>query len=168
MAYISAFFYDAEDNVELADGSLFPERFEAGCNVDGLLLDVHVSVVDGVPQLDRVTIHRTINRATGESVAPTQAVVRSVPLDDVVAFVIEQAGRHAAKQAGQRPSGSGALRAYGHRGVTTDLLREVAAIVRGDLDGQPNKAVVARFGVSPRTASRWIKRAEQFITETED
>jgi hypothetical protein len=40
------------------------------------------------------------------------------------------------------------------------LALEVAAVVAADPYGEPNKAVVQHFGVSSRTASRWIANAQ--------
>jgi hypothetical protein len=42
-------------------------------------------------------------------------------------------------------------------------LRDVAAVVNADRFGYPNKAVMHQFGVSQRTASRWIKAASKYI-----
>jgi len=156
--------------VELDDGTMFPQWATASCVLldPAVMVEVALGVEDGIPIVAWVTIKGSTNVETKVKTAPTQATVRAIPLDDIIHTAVVVATRRVAEESGQRPSSARVLRAYGHRGVTPDLLREVAAIVRGDLDGQPNKAVVARFGVSPRTASRWIKRAEQFITETED
>ena len=85
---------------------------------------------------------------------------------DVLGAAIGNVGRVMEENAGRpRPSGVSVLRAYGPGSVDDVLLREVAALVRSDVDRQPNKAVIKRFGVSSRTASRWIKAAEKFIIE---
>lgn len=47
------------------------------------------------------------------------------------------------------------------RKITPDLLREVAAVYRANIRGNPTQAIADRFGVSHRQASNYRKRAEE-------
>lgn len=67
-----------------------------------------------------------------------------------------------------RQAGIDLLRKRRRHAVTEDVLREVAEIYEGNIDGAPTQAVAAHFGVELRTASQRVKRAREagFITQT--
>jgi len=54
-----------------------------------------------------------------------------------------------------------AVRSGTRRRVTDALLRDVAAIYRGDQSGHPRLAVSERYGISKRTAARWVAAARE-------
>lgn len=47
------------------------------------------------------------------------------------------------------------------RGITPQLLQQVARIYRANVDGNPNKAIEVHFGVAQRTAAEYVSRARK-------
>lgn len=139
--------------VELSDGSQFPASVTVVGIVVGLSFNVGIVVEDGRPIFNDILIER------GDDLEGplTAAAIRDFPVDEVVQASI--AAVHQYIRNPKRPDRFGSVPRP--RRITPDLLREVAAVVKGDDYGEPNKAVVRRFNVSPRTASRWIKAAEE-------
>lgn len=152
--------------VELSDGSKFPRWLKAWATVDETPLVVELTVEDGRPVLTTLMVGRPSHTAG----ALKASTVHGIPVDQVVRKVVEDVGRLMERVDGQAlPDGSGALKAYGRRVITDELLREVAEHVRGDPHGKPNQAVARNLHTSSRNASRWISAAKErgFLSEEE-
>jgi hypothetical protein len=130
--------------------------------VGGLGVQLNIVVEAGQPVLSDVLIER------GDDLEGplTSSAIRDVPIDEVVRQVVAGAAWHMTRQdGGHRIPGEVAPKPKEGWLITEAHLREVAAVVRGAVYGEQNKAVVARFGVSPRTASRWIAAANKLADD---
>ena len=156
--------------VLLTDGAEFPQRCEVlALAVGWPELRLGIVVDGGRPLIEYLLIERTVTLASGSerSVEVTASAVHKIPVDEVFRSAIDHVARQLARKQGRDPSpvGAAAVRAYGRRSVTDDLLREVAAAVREDRLEMPNRAVRARLHCSARTASRWITAARERFPE---
>lgn len=137
--------------VPLADGQDFPRHLEVWAHVNGTPVTLWLVVEDGKVVLDRVHIGRPKN---GEPLRAS--TVHSLPFDRLIKQALRDVGAVMVKAGINEHLSQGS---YGRRIVTDSLLREVAAIVKGDPTGRPNQAVQEGMHTSARNASRWITAA---------
>ena len=162
--------------IELSDGTLFPETVRAFARYgDGPQLRLTLGVEDGHPIVVGVELDRTYGPAL------TPSIIRDVPWVEVFDKTIGDAAsqflefyraeqRHGrwkpdidyseSEKAEFQSASQAALTARRGRPVDDETLRQVAEIVsRNRYD--PRREIQKRLGASPRTASRWIKAAQQ-------
>jgi hypothetical protein len=144
--------------VELSDGSRFPAWVEVWAIVDDLSMTLRIVVENGQPILDTFFV----GRPRGAKGPLKPATISAIPLEPVLRQAVADVGRLV-----ERAEESERANKRSGRRVDDDLLREVLAVVTSDESGQPNKAVISHFGVSSRTASRWIKAAERYVEDTQ-
>ena len=149
--------------VVLSDGSQFPSPVIVWAYIGGLSVTLELVVEEGQPILDNILIER------GDDRGPlTSSSIAGIPIDEVVRQAVAGV-RHLKDRTGRNPATGEESAPRGKVGwlVTESLLQQVAAVIRSDPFSRPNKAVAEHFSVSSRTASRWIKLAQQYIENNE-
>lgn len=132
-------------------------------------LSMHLSVIGGFPQC------RTLTIEAKDGVREVRTTdLRAVPIDSwveqlyglVASVVVSEGDRETASVITSDPAARRQTekqiqqaRTASRRKITNDLLREVAAVYRANVDERPVEAVRAAFGVSYRSAAGYVERA---------
>jgi hypothetical protein len=149
----------------------FVVNFWPRSEIDEPYVEIHYAVIGGVPQCRAIVISAIKRRREVRA-----ADLRRIPIEDVLeataAQIAEQVTTTAngTEQRVRRPlvdpwrrSGVAAVRGARRqlrRKITDDLLRQVAAVYRANVDGgKPVAAVAADLGVEDRTARLYVRRA---------
>lgn len=157
-----------------------------GVPAHGVVAEVSFHVLDGEPVVDDVRVVGTrwpsarpdddaatrdrlrAQHRLGPTQPVTPAALRAVAaeLDRGVRDILmlfapeyEVDGRTVHKRAELRAVRQGVEQAQARRRMTPDLLAEVATVYRSNEDLLPRQAVAQRWGISPHTASKWIREA---------
>lgn len=153
--------------------AMLPTQFEVIVWPDDTSRAVHratFAVIDGRP----VCIGAGAHMWSPEDREVQTADLRSIRVSDMLDHAVEFLG---AKTSTPEPFGWGigpdpqrtAHKAVqqGRRRLSPEHLREVATVYQEHIDGAPVAEVEARYGISRRTASLWVKKAREagFITE---
>jgi hypothetical protein len=139
--------------------------------IDEPYVEIHNAVINGVPQTRAVVISAIKGKREVRA-----ADLRRIPIEDVLEATAVQIGEqvtaspNGTEQRVRRPlldpwrrGGVAAVRGARRqlrRKITDDLLRQVAAIYRANVEGgKPVAAVAADLDVEPRTARLYVRRA---------
>jgi hypothetical protein len=153
--------------VQLSNGTSFPSQLTVGVEVgDGQLLTLTLQVEGGRPVLTRCLVERA-----PEAVPLSASALHDLPLGEIVDRVVESIGAFTymrAQQGAQEGefawsdfwrAGAGASSSLRGRPVGDEALAVVAEIVQANTFN-PRKEISKRLHVSARTASRWIRLAQ--------
>jgi hypothetical protein len=149
---------------------VLPERMTARLEYpEDHTIEVDVVVIDGAPVCDAIRVVRHPDRPSLRG-----AELRLVPVDDLIAMAcaevamrVESTGRGNVRATlvpdPELPETFGRFRRGQRRNAITDaLLQDVARTWReGKSTGAPAEHVREAFGVSPRTAARYIRLARE-------
>lgn len=174
----SAIFYKPRESgtwVKLDDSREMPAEFvvvfQPRKGVDEPLVEMHFAVIDGVPQCRGVLVSAIKGKREVRA-----GDLRAIPVEDVLESVsAHMTSRVIADDQGNvihttgRPFAEDLIRGnvaavrdarrQTKRKVTDELLREVAEVYRQNLGSNPTEAVRGHFGVAPRTAGLYVRRA---------
>jgi hypothetical protein len=144
----------------VGDGTALPPFFTAFLTFEnGHAAEIDVVVEDGAPLVDAVRFKR--NPSSGPI---TRDDIRGFPLGAWFSHAVQAAAWRPGDEPGQwefdyRESDEPLPGQRRRRAVTPALLREVSSVYRA-ASKYPAKAVEEHFDTTPRTASRWIKKAK--------
>jgi hypothetical protein len=135
------------------------------------VLRLLITIVDGVPRCSLLSLER---RENGRGIQGSD--LRAIRLDDWVEEIVAAASWHVrsvedgqvhATASDDDQAIAAARRAVremqrsARRKMTPELLAKVARVYRDDKTGKPTQEVEKAFGVSPRTAARWVSLARK-------
>jgi hypothetical protein len=135
------------------------------------ILRLLITIVDGVPRCSLLSLER---RDSGRGIQGSD--LRAIRLDDWVEEIVAAASWHVrsvengevhAAASDDEQAMAAARRAVremqrsARRKMTPELLAKVAKVYRDDKTGKPSKEVEKAFGVSKRTAARWVSLARK-------
>lgn len=133
-------------------------------------LAMRLEVINRVPQCREVRVSSSANDRevrqrdlsavrVAEIVTEVYAMLSAQIVDerDGILTVAEPGGGSALEQAVQEVAES--RKGRGSRKITNEFLAEVAETYRSNINGNPAKAVEVGFGVSPRMAGVYIRKA---------
>lgn len=155
--------------LEKLGGALLPSPFTARFEFpDDHTVEMDVAIEGGAPVVQVIRIERNPSRPPLWG-----SELRRLPLKEWVAFAVGQTALT------ERPSKPGvaawstttdeeaaaisddARRRTRRRGITDELLRDVATTYRANVDDRPRDAVAERYTVALATAARYIKLARE-------